>query len=300
MICRYPYVQGRRAYGCGQCLPCRFNRRRVWAHRIMLEAMQYKDNTFVTLTYDDEHLPTPGGVVSLVPKDAQDWLKRFRSECYPIKIRYYLVGEYGDLSERPHYHVALFNYPNCRHGNSVYSRFVNSCCAACDLVRLTWARGNVFLGELSPHSAQYIAGYVTKKMTRVDDARLKGRYPEFARMSLRPGLGVSAMDDVASQLMTFGLEESQADVPAALRHGKRLLPLGRHLRRKLRERVGREAGAPQATLDEIEEELRPVFDAVAVGPSYRDRVREAIIEAGEGRYQQIAAKVRRLTSEKKL
>lgn len=65
----------------------------------MLEAAQYEDNCFITLTYDDEHLPLG---MSLVPKDLQDFLKRFRSRIAPIKVRYYGVGEYGDQTQRPH------------------------------------------------------------------------------------------------------------------------------------------------------------------------------------------------------
>ena len=103
MLCRKPYVGPAGAFPCGQCLPCRLNRRRTWTHRIMLEAMCHGDNAFVTLTYEDDN------VRSLVPKDPQDWLKRIRKAVEPLRLRYYLVGEYGDISERPHYHVALIS-----------------------------------------------------------------------------------------------------------------------------------------------------------------------------------------------
>lgn len=67
MLCKNPYVSSAgRIFGCGQCMPCRFNKRRIWSHRIMLEAGQYKDNAFVTLSYADDYLPAGGNVV---PKD---------------------------------------------------------------------------------------------------------------------------------------------------------------------------------------------------------------------------------------
>ena len=132
MKCRNPYLNNGMAYGCGQCMPCRLNKKRIWTHRIMLESYEYSDNTMVTLTYDDEHLPRlDDGRGTLVPKDFQDWLKRFRKAVEPRRVRYFGVGEYGDQLWRPHYHVILFNYPTCSFGLSRYSKTRVSCCSFC-------------------------------------------------------------------------------------------------------------------------------------------------------------------------
>lgn len=240
----------------------------MWAHRIMLEASQYSSNAFLTLTYSDLSLPVVRCIANgldrgdLRPKHLQDWLKRFRKEIAPSKIRYYAVGEYGDETQRPHYHVAVFNYPSCGLKETLYTRdgFVR-CCEQCKLVHSTWGHGRIANGALEIGSAQYVAGYVTKKMTRFDDPRLDGRHPEFARMSLRPGIGAEFMHEVASTLLEFNLESSQADVPSALRHGARTLPLGRYLRRRLRKLVGKDEKAPQETLDEVAKEMREVYAA---------------------------------------
>lgn len=242
----------------------------------MLEAMVHTETSFVTLTYDDEHLPIGG---SLAPEVFQGWLKRFRKSVEPRRIRFYGVGEYGEVSGRPHYHVALFGYPGCRYGMSRYSRERQECCPVCDQVRDTWGRGNVYVGSLTVKSAQYVAGYVLKKMTRFDDPRLNGRHPEFARMSLRPGIGADAMHDVASVLLQFNLEEAQGDVPSALRHGSRLLPLGRYLRRKLRTYIGREEKAPEI----IDEEMQAVYEsirALPTGDARKVAFKNALIDQG--------------------
>lgn len=105
-------------------------------------------------------------------------------------------------------------------------------------------------------SAQYIAGYCTKKMTHRSDIRLGGRHPEFTRMSLRPGIGASAMWNVASTVLQY--REKDIDVPLALMYGKKEFPLGRYLRRKLREYVGRDVNTPAASLSQIEERLSVV------------------------------------------
>lgn len=258
MLCRNPYTQGIHAHPCGQCMPCRLNRRRVWTHRLLLEQLQHGDSSFVTFTYNDESLPADG---SLDPKHMQDWLKRFRKAIQPVKVRYFLVGEYGDVTERPHYHAAIFGYPPCHYLRSRYSSRRSSCCLICDQLRDTWGKGHILSGTLEEHSAQYVAGYVTKKLTAKDDARLKGRHPEFARMSLRPGIGADAIHEIASVFLLLNLEDTQADVPSALRHGSRLWPLGQFLRRKLREATFGQASTPEAAKRIIEESLRPLFDA---------------------------------------
>lgn len=247
------------AFGCGQCHPCRVNKRREWTNRVMLEAKLHPVNCMATLTYADEHLTLDSrGRGVLVPQDLQGFLKRLRAHVAPVKFRFYGCGEYGDVSKRPHYHLALFNYPNCAHGQSRYNsvtRQVN-CCGACDTIRDKWGKGGVFLCELNDNTAQYVAQYVTKKMTSADDYRLDGLPPEFARMSLRPGIGHDAMWEVASSLLEFDLVDSQGDVPSTLRHGSRLLPNGRYLTKTLRKMVGKDEKSPKVTTDRLKAELQ--------------------------------------------
>lgn len=95
-------------------------------------------------------------------------------------------------------------------------------------------------------------------MTSKDDARLNGRHPEFARMSNRPGIGADFMHHIGSTLLEFNLADNKADVPSALRHGTRLLPLGRYLRRKLRAVVGLDEKTPEHVLKELYETLQPM------------------------------------------
>lgn len=274
MLCRNPYQKGMQLFPCGQCMPCRFNRRRIWTHRLLLEATRYSENTFLSLTYRDDNLPfTSNGLPTLNPKHLQDWLKRFRAEISPLRIRFYACGEYGDETERPHYHVAIFGFPTCERITTSYGYTKNddyarpTCCEICLRYHDTWGHGRIFAGDLTEHSSQYIAGYVTKKMTAKDDKRLAGRHPEFARMSNRPGIGAHFMDDVASSFLEFDLEQSEADVPSVLNHGTRKLPLGRYLRDRLRERIGREKGTPQAIKDALALEMLPMWEAAQAASS---------------------------------
>lgn len=234
----------------------------MWTHRLMLESALREDNAFVTLTYSEDSSPRLAdcGTPILRKRDAQLWLKRLRKSIYPATVRFYLVGEYGDETARPHYHAALFGYKSCLFGRSRYALSKN-CCVQCDRIRDTWKHGLVDLGELNINSAQYLAGYVTKKMTAADDKRLLGRPPEFALMSKKPGLGADFMHEVGSELLKHGLDERLVDVPTGLRHGRRVLPLGRYLRRRLRKVIGRDEATPQSELEKSKEEMRPLFKA---------------------------------------
>jgi len=241
---------------CGHCLACRINRRRLWTHRLLLEAAASSDSSFLTLTYADEHLPMTknGQSPTLSPMHLQRWLKRFRRRVAPLKLRFYAVGEYGEDNGRPHYHLAMFGWPVCRRGQTRWSR-AGKCCEACDPIRETWGMGSIMSLELNSYTAQYIVGYVIKKMTAADDNRLQpGQFPEFARMSNRPGIGAALMDDLASKVMQYELVD--VDVPGALDHGRRRLPLGRYLKRRLRVRVGLEANAPAVATVGAREELQ--------------------------------------------
>ena len=252
MLCKKPFLPATGpAFGCGQCLPCRYNRRRIWSHRIVLESKLHKYSSFLTMTYGPDQMPANG---SLEPRDLTLFIKRLRKRMEPYQLRYFAVGEYGDGTERPHYHAALFGYPGCRYGRSRYSAYTIDCCANCDTIRDIWGKGHILLGTLVHDSAQYLAGYVTKKMTSKDDIRLDNRHPEYARMSLKPGIGADAMFEVASVLLQYGLDEA-ADVPLALAHGRKELPLGRYLRRKLREAIGKDGQVSSEVLQSLGEEM---------------------------------------------
>lgn len=260
----------------------------------MLESGLQSDNTFFTLTYSEETLPKGSSLVygptkpslpTLRKRDVQLWLKRFRKAISPLKIRLVYCGEYGDTTQRPHYHGAIFGYPNCSRGRTRYlvgpNHTQKSCCPSCDLIMATWGLGHIMLGSLTDESAQYIAGYVVKKMTDKGDPRLQGRAPEFFQPSLNGAIGGQAMWDVASTLLEFNLDQTQPDVPVSLRHGSRELPLGRTLRKKLRTMIGKEENAPQAAIDQYQEKMRPVFEAARndkENPSAKAKIQEMNVQ----------------------
>lgn len=206
-------------------MPCRLNRQRLWAARIVLEAGAHAESSFVTLTYQRFDVPW-----QLEPDDLRDFLKRLRSRSGK-KFRYYAAAEYGSRSLRPHFHLALFGF-------SMMWR---------DQIARCWPFGFVHAGMLTAQSATYIAKYVTKKWIGDDlDPRI-GKRAEFSRMSLNPGIGALAMEATVAGLVERGgahaLVEA-GDVPGQVRIEGRRAPLGRYLRLRLREGVGWDPGAP--------------------------------------------------------
>jgi len=262
----------------------------------MLEAADHDRKSFVTLTYNEQHLPAGD---ALHPADLQRFLKRLRKSVYPDKLRYFAVGEYGEQTNRPHYHLALFGYPQCSKGvTSSNSR--GYCCPVCERVQSAWSirdtpLGHIHSGELNQQTAAYIGGYVTKKLTKAGDPRLDGRPPEFARMSLRPGIGAGAADEVASVLLTHRLDEAEY-IPTRLAHGQSKLPLGRYIRNRIRERVDVSKEDLQKFLRENENPevraLREVaFENAPVG-SKAFAFKQALIDHAQGAIIRAESKAR--------
>ena len=200
---------------CGQCIGCRIRQREDWTTRIELEARDYpkEEVWFITLTYDDEHVPgmivktgeimrkvqytwkpgekRPSSVQILLYEDIQKFLKRLR-KAYRGKLRYFVAGEYGEQTARPHYHMILYGWKPTDlenlykiHHNGYYTS---------EWLKGLWRMGQIQIAQAVPETYRYVAGYVTKKMYEIDGKKANAYYKlgqtkPFACMSLKPGLG---------------------------------------------------------------------------------------------------------------
>lgn len=228
-------------HACGQCLPCRINKARVWQHRLLLEQLTSLRSAFVTLTYKPEFLPDGG---NLVPEDVTLFLKRLRYYLPDRRIRYYFVGEYGDRTFRPHYHGMLYDV-------GVEDEVT---------IQRAWSLGFVGVGFLTKHSCSYITGYVTKGLTK-DQPVLEGRRPEFMRCSkMGPGgLGIEAIKAISEKLKAQELD-GQVGIVRELKYGKKGLPLGRYLTKKLANNLGLDDNAFSSEFWDYQQELIESFN----------------------------------------
>lgn len=177
---------------CGQCIGCKLDKSREWALRCTHEAQLHSQNSFITLTYNDAHLPTNN---SLNLRHFQLFLKRLRKKYQNKTIRFYHCGEYGDLNQRPHYHALLFNHDF--EDKYHYKTHKDQKYYTSEILDQLWSdpqtklnMGFSVIGDLTFDSAAYVARYCLKKITgKAASDHYQGRKPEYATMSRRPGIG---------------------------------------------------------------------------------------------------------------
>lgn len=174
----------------------------------MHEAQLYKDNSFITLTFSNEHLPVN---YSVSVRDWQLFMKRLRKSLpQSQKIRSFACGEYGEENLRPHYHAILFNkdfsdkqfYKRDRNGNVLYTS---------QQLSQIWPFGHATTGDVTFESAAYVARYVMKKITGEPaeahytrmhplTGKIHRVQPEFVTQSRRPGLGAPWLERFKSDV----------------------------------------------------------------------------------------------------
>ena len=199
------YYDLQRKYGdslvmipCGECTACIEQRTRSWAVRCCLEAAQYENNCFITLTYNPANLPKQGVNI----KDVQRFIKNLRNE-FGAGIRYFGAAEYGSLG-RAHYHIILFNFfppdaraiKQCEFGGMYYeSKKLLSLWRTAKKLKdgHYHSLGFVSVGELSFNSCAYVARYCQKKIGK--ELGVVGVNKEFSFMSRRPGIGEQYFKD---------------------------------------------------------------------------------------------------------
>jgi hypothetical protein len=211
-------------------MPCRINKKREWKGRNLLEASHSPVNgSFVTLTYNDDHLPKDG---SLVKRDVQNYLKRFRLK-FGGGLRYFAVGEYGEINWRPHYHLLLFNAAPWDWEKQI--------------IEAWQPRGFVTVYEINVERCNYVCDYATKRLTIAEDPRLGGRNREFFLSSRRPPIGhlgyLQLLDAMYTRSGSISIAKT-GDVPSSFRFDGNTYPICRRWRARMRDDIGIPAPGP--------------------------------------------------------
>lgn len=196
---------------CGNCMSCRLRYSRDWANRCMLELQSHESAYFLTITYDDKHIPTAESedengnlreAATLYKRDFQLFMKSLRKAIEPDRIRFFACGEYGPETFRPHYHAIIFGlrlddlvvsqwkskkpgYEHCPYWESPF------------LEKIWDNKGRIIVTEVSWETCAYVARYITKKL-KGPEAQFYSDLnivPPFLLMSRRPGIARDYYDN---------------------------------------------------------------------------------------------------------
>lgn len=288
---------------CGHCMGCRLDRARVWADRMLLEL---KDNNykalFVTLTYNDAHLPvawhvgynyydgfyedvdplvlyddeewiaaSAGAPATLSIRDTQLFMKRLRRSFKDRRLRFFLAGEYGPRTHRPHYHAIIYgltlsDFKDCRikdFNKLGQPRYISKS------FEKIWGNGYCVLAPVNWNTCAYVSRYTMKKVYKSEDpkAYASDQLPPFCTMSRRPGIGLLHADD----LLQKGDKAFIRDVDLNGKECIREVYLGRaFIRSAAREYMkpvfefARSIDAVQAAIDDAEANPGSVLESVLV------------------------------------
>ncbi|AXL15098.1 replication initiator protein [Microviridae sp.] len=233
MICKKGiYVPKQELFApCGQCMACRINKGRLWSARIIMEWLTTPEYSwFLTLTIDpiyEKHVVSEDGapVATLQKKEFLKWLNNTIERETP-GLRYYAIGEYGETTFRPHYHLAIFP----KSADQV------------EKIQAAWTKGFTSASDLNHERARYLANYTAKKLTKDTDERLApAQEPEFRTSSRRPPLGAAFVDNLHAHYLkprAAKLVAERGDIERTFRIDGRIYPLGEWPLTKLRGKLG--------------------------------------------------------------
>lgn len=233
---------------CGKCIGCRLDYSLQWANRCMLEAQYHDKNCFITLTYDDDHLPDKNPVFDsdgvyiddsprnpLVKDDFRRFMKNFRQRLVDNyvrdnpnatkselpRVRFYACGEYGGKTFRPHYHAIIFGYDFSDDRILYKKNFRGENYYISHTLADLWSYGFHTICDVSFDTCAYVARYILKKQKgETSDIYEKLQYPpEFTLMSRKPGIARQYYDDHRDEIYI-----NQEIFIATDKDGKKLRP----------------------------------------------------------------------------
>lgn len=203
---------------CNRCIGCRLDYAREWSNRMLLELADNPNALFVTLTYDNDHVPFSDlGFMSTSVRDCQLFFKRLRKAFQNKKIRYFLGAEYGPKTNRPHYHAIIFgltfsDFPDLK--LLKYNNLGQPLFSSDQLAMKIWKNGFCTIGAVTKESCGYTARYMLKKLKGFDRTFFYDKRhiePEFSLCSRRPGIGLGYFENghsISNNISVFDGEKT--------------------------------------------------------------------------------------------
>lgn len=197
----YSYKQLSERYGsksivplpCGSCLACRINHAKEWAVRCVLESLYHEESWFITLTYDDAHLPDHGLI-------NREHIREFQKKIWRVQpgVRFFGCAEYGSKSARCHFHLIAFGLKL-----DDLSRVNSSGLLESKLITKLWPYGFNYIGEVNYATCNYVAQYVNKKAFGDLKHNVPKENREYTFCSNRPGIGYQWCKDHLPKVLEY-------------------------------------------------------------------------------------------------
>lgn len=199
---------------CSKCIECRLEYARQWAVRCVHEAKMHEENSFITLTYSDQHLESP----RLQYRDFQLFMKRLRRSEPSRTISTFVTGEYGDKTKRPHWHAIIFNY-RPRDLVPIYKNENGDQLYKSESLDEIWGKNDSQkkpneVGDVTFKSAGYVARYAAKKLVHGLDG--EHDYQPISKKSSKRAIGKTWLEHYWRDLLKGTLtmsDGSQLSVP---------------------------------------------------------------------------------------
>lgn len=198
--CADPFIVEGKPVPCGKCFACKATRVSGWSFRLREEYKHSRTAYFVTFTYDEQTVPlTVNNMMTLDKRDIQLFMKKLRKAHPGVKLKYYVSGEYGGRTMRPHYHMILFNADlDYLIGASLADQVLRGLLALDGKVQIispTWDKGYITVGQVNAASIGYTLKYISKS-GKVPVHKNDFRQPEFSLMSKKLGESYALNRDI--------------------------------------------------------------------------------------------------------
>lgn len=224
---------------CGHCTGCKMQNASSWANRMEMELPYHENAWFLTLTYDNEHVPwsynqglgvnkRTGEIeienLTLNYEDMQKFWKRLRRwleyhNRNTGKLMYYQAGEYGGQTHRPHYHAIVYDLPIKKEELKEYKRKNGVIYYNIEWLEKIWGMGHVVITDATWKAMAYTARYTTKKIYGKESEKYYeelGVLPERCMMSKKPAIGKRYYEEHKDEI--YAKDEIQ------LKNGRRTKP----------------------------------------------------------------------------
>lgn len=204
---------------CHLCAGCRIDRRKWWERRITSEFIKYR-SAFVTLTYDEEHLPYNEGSIypTIRNKDVRLFIDRLRHRVNKLeklpknctkKWHYVACTEYGSQTARPHIHLLLLGIDWL-----TMMKDIKEC----------WKLGITDIGPIKRGGIRYILKYLdTMQGKEYNNRNYTDKGREKPKMFFSKGLGKDYIISQQENISKYGCAKI----------GARFIPIGAYWKNKL-------------------------------------------------------------------